>query len=84
MNILGYKLIRTCYACPEQYDIFKDGEMVGYFRLRHGYFYVETPCCGDKLVYESHPEGDGIFEDHEREKYLTLGIQAIDNHFNKC
>jgi len=29
-------LNKTCGACPEQYDVFLEGENVGYMRLRHG------------------------------------------------
>ena len=78
MDINGYKLKLTCSACPEQYDVFKDDKIVGYLRLRHGHFSVEYPDCGGELVYEAQPKGDGIFEDDERDKYLTNAINAID------
>lgn len=78
-----YKLDETCSACPEQYDAFLDGELVGYFRLRHGYFTVEF-CRnpdGEEVwegVYDAEPKGDGIFEEDEREFYLMEGLKAID------
>lgn len=36
-------------ACPEQYDVFKDGQQVAYYRLRHGEFTVNLglPCFAD-------------------------------------
>lgn len=77
MKILGYDLVLTCGACPEQYDVFKDGEQVGYLRLRHGYFRADYPDCGGETVYTATPEGDGIFEEDERDFYLTAAIQAI-------
>ena len=77
-TILGYRLERTCGACPEQYDVFdSEGERCGYLRLRHGGFRADYPYCGEGTVYSASPEGDGIFEDHEREHYLTEAIKAI-------
>jgi hypothetical protein len=74
------KLIQTCGACPEQYDALIDGEVVGYLRLRHGYFTVECPDVGGESVYEAETEGDGLFEGHEREKHLDAAKAAIQNH----
>ena len=82
MEINGYHLKMTCEACPEQYDVFKDGEQVGYLRLRHGYFTAETPKCGGKMVYESYPAGSGSFHEDERSFYLTGAIKAIDKNLN--
>lgn len=80
--IKGYELYQTCGACPEQYDVMKDGKQVGYLRLRHGYFSVEYPDCGGKEVYEAEPKGDGEFFDDEREFYLNAAIDAIDKEHN--
>lgn len=70
------KLKNTCNACPEQYDAFLDGELVGYLRLRHGYFRCEN-IAKDEIVYEAYPEGDGIFEDGEREEHLEKACAAL-------
>jgi len=83
MEINGYELKETCMACPEQYDVFKDGKQVGYLRLRHGWFYASVPDCSDNIIYEAEPEGDGIFKDNERMKYLTEAIIAIDKQNNQ-
>ena len=83
MNIKGYELEMTCGACPEQYDVFKDGTQVGYLRLRHGWFYAGVPDCSDNIIYEATPKGDGIFEDDEREMYLNEAIKAIDEYSTK-
>lgn len=64
----------TCDACPEQYDAFYEGELVGYLRLRHGHFRAEYK---DDVVYNAYPLGDGIFEPEEREKYLKKAKKAI-------
>ena len=74
VNIKGFRLVLTCGACPEQYDVFKDGVEVGYLRLRHGCFTAEAD---GKLVYDAEPDGDGIFTQEEREKYLTAAVDAI-------
>lgn len=78
LEINGYELRLSCRACPEQYDVYKDGKEVAYFRLRHGWFYVSTPTCNDHIIYEASPKGDGIFEEDERMKYLTEAIEAVD------
>lgn len=75
----GCRLICTCGACPEQYDVFDDstGKKIGYLRLRHGFFRADYPDAGDETVYEATPKGNGIFEDDERQHYLTEAVQAL-------
>lgn len=74
-------LVKTCSACPEQYNAFIDGEQVGYLRLRHGYFRVEVPDVGGNTVYAAYTIGDGMFEDSEREYHLYRAKEAILTHF---
>lgn len=73
----GLDLRMTCGACPEQYDVFKDGERVAYYRLRHGCFTVEYPDCGGELIYEVEPNGDGIFDDNERVSYMIKALRKL-------
>ena len=73
----GITLKLTCGACPEQYDAFSGGELVGYLRLRHGKFRVEYPDCGGETIYFANPKGDGMFDDDEREFYLKQAVKAI-------
>jgi len=80
INIHGYELQQTCSACPEQYNVSIDGNCIGYLRLRHGYFYAESPGPGGTRVFESQPRGDGSFEFDEREHHLTLAVHAIHLH----
>ena len=80
MNILGIELVQTCSACPEQYDAYKDGVEVGYFRLRHGCFTVD---CLDTQVYVAYPKGDGIFYEEERYTYLLNGVCRILDHLKE-
>lgn len=74
----GYKLVCTCGACPEQYDVFDaNGQQVGYLRLRHGYFRAEAPDVAGEIVYDANTKGDGVFEDDERETHLRRAVAAI-------
>ena len=77
VDIRGFKLQRTCWACPEQYDVWMGDKQVGYLRLRHGFFRADYPDCGGETVYEATPKGDGLFEADEREHYLTEAVAAI-------
>lgn len=78
VDIDGLKLVCTCGACPEQYDVFDaTGKKVGYLRLRHGFFRAEYPDCLEETVYEAYPRGDGIFEPDEREMYLKAAVAAL-------
>lgn len=77
-SLNGFRLVQTCWACPEQYDVFKNDKQVGYLRLRHGSFTVEVPDCGGKLVLEADTRGDGAFDsDEERKMFLVAAIKAI-------
>jgi hypothetical protein len=71
------RLVRTCYACPEQYDAFDGDKQVGYLRLRHGEFTVHCPDHDGEEVYSAHPYGDGLFVDEERDYYLRFAVEAI-------
>lgn len=73
----GLQIKMTCPACPEQYDIFKDGEQVAYFRLRHGVFRVDYPECGGETILEAEPNGDGIFDDNERLNHLVRAMRTL-------
>ena len=75
----GCRLVLTCPACPEQYEVFDDNtrEQIGYLRLRHGWFRADVPECGGETVYEASPHGDGAFDEDERMGYLTDAVKAI-------
>ena len=71
----------TCFACPEQYDIFVQGKQVGYARLRGGQYTVSVPECSDDIVYYKDFMDDGwkgCFDNQkERLEYLTAGCNEI-------
>lgn len=73
----GLEIKNTSGACPEQYDVFKDGKQVGYLRLRWGGFRVDYPDAGGETIYEADPIGDGVFDEHERLIYLTKAMRSI-------
>ena len=80
-TIIGrYRLVCTCGACPEQYNVFDEvtKKQVGYLRLRHGYFRADLDSCGGETVYESETNGDGTFDDDERMPELTAAVNALD------
>jgi hypothetical protein len=81
--IHGYKLVQTCSACPEQYDVFAEDKQVGYLRLRHGGFRASVPDYDGETVYSADPEGDGAFMPYERVRYLTEAVLAIQAHYIK-
>jgi hypothetical protein len=72
------RLEQTCGACPEQYDAFYGDRLVGYLRLRHGYFRVDYyPDVGSETIFDGHPRGDGVFETDERDHWLQQARLAI-------
>jgi hypothetical protein len=74
----GYRLVCTCGACPEQYDVFDAREQkVGYLRLRHGHFRAEAPGVYGEMVYDADTKGDGIFDADERSEHLQRAVAAI-------
>lgn len=76
----SYRLVKTCSACPEQYDVFLGDRLVGYLRLRHGFFRAEA--LGE-IVYTSATQGDGSFAESERKTYLDKAIIEIDRFLAK-
>lgn len=79
------KLECTCSACPEQYDVYKGDEKIGYLRLRHGGFRADYyNGAGDtEIVYSTTTEGDGSFTSEERGGYLKKAKKKIAKAYNK-
>lgn len=71
------RLVQTCGACPEQYDVFDGDEQVGYLRLRWGHFTAQAYGPSGPYVYEADTIGDGIFDSSEREYHLNRAVAAI-------
>lgn len=82
MEIKGLFFKKTCAACPEQYDVLKDGKQVGYVRLRHGCLRVDAPDCDDQtILYSDDVIGDGVFEESEREQWLNTIADKINEYY---
>ena len=80
MNIKGLEFYQTCFACPEQYDVFYNESQVGYIRLRWGHLTVEYPDVGDELIYEAAigNEWNGEFEsEKQRQHHLNIIADII-------
>lgn len=72
----------TCTACPEQYEVLDgQGNEVAYLRLRHGHYTVSVPDVGGEVIYEAFPQGDGMFDDDERLKYLEESVNHIQKYY---
>jgi hypothetical protein len=73
----SYWLDKTCFACPEQYDVYLEKEVVGYLRLRHGCFTARYPAVDGETVFTVAARGDGVFDDRERQAYLNIAVSHI-------
>ncbi len=82
-------IVQTCWACPEQYDVFHGNSeaQVGYIRLRGGRMRVDCPDVGEEVVFEHEWPDDpykGEFEDEEeRQHFLTKARNAIAEWWNR-
>ena len=65
----------TCWAVPEQYDVYKGTRQVGYVRARGGHFRVSCPDHGgeDVLHQELPHEYQGMLDDEEFERIGNVG-----------
>lgn len=70
-------LVKTCDACPEQYDVYLDKVQIGYLRLRHGYFAARYPGVIGEEVYGCRTIGDGVFDPSERNFHLTEAVMHL-------
>ncbi len=80
INNLEFRL--TCFACPEQYDVFSGSRQVGYVRLRGGFLSGDFPPCGGETVLEHIFDDDwkGCFDnDEERHYWLNRASVALLN-----
>ena len=70
-------LIKTCDACPEQYDAYNaiTNEKIGYLRLRGGCFTVQN--ANEEIIISAYPLGDGMFTSDEREGYLNMAKEYL-------
>ena len=83
MTIMGLNFVKTCPACPEQYDVFDStGKQVGYVRLRWGRLRCDYPKAGAETIYLSPVTSNTRFIGHfdseeQRQYYLNLVANSI-------
>lgn len=75
--MVEFRLDKTCWACPEQYDVYLNDKQVGYLRLRHRGFRCEYPDCGGETLYYANTKGDGMFDDEERDPQIRKALATI-------
>lgn len=78
----GLIFLCTSGACPEQYDVYKGDNLVGYVRLRGGTLRFIYPDVGGETIYEHGFEDDdsykGCFDsEEERDFHLTEISKAL-------
>lgn len=71
------RLVQTCGACPEQYDVYFDDVALGYLRLRFGRFTADYPDCDGETVYEASTRGVGVFDKDERDYHLRWALYHL-------
>jgi len=76
-----YELRLTSSGYPEQYDVYRGEEQVGYIRAEGMIAEARVPAHGGALVYDERIDGYGSFTQRERLKHLRRATLAIDDHF---
>jgi hypothetical protein len=92
MLIHGLDFVQTCCACPEQYDVYRQGHRVGYVRLRFGILAAYVPTFSlvpERLVYKHsfYDDDEWLGEFHneaERQRYLEEIAGAIYSRLKKA
>lgn len=80
------KLVQTNDGFPEQYDAYDaENRIIGYIRLRWGYFSVTCPDCeGEEVLCDSSVNGWGFFNSNSaRKKSLRKAKAQIAAWCNK-
>ena len=77
------RLELTCFACPEQYDVYHGDTLVGYIRYRWGHLKCnpvvdkEYMFENDIFFWDSGDQYDGIIPEDKKEKLLEKCKEAI-------
>lgn len=87
----NFEFHETCGACPEQYDVYLEGKLVAYVRLRYAKLAAYVPDVGGRQVhlhYWDEPEALdgylGIFpDDIQRNFHLEQIAQTLYNIYSK-
>lgn len=78
----NYKFVMTSVAFPEQYDVFRDGEQVGYVRLRGGLLRCHLGDCRGEAIYEwKFTDGKSFFANNEERLFFLRDIaRSLEAH----
>lgn len=73
------RLVQSSEAFPEQYNAFDpQGNVVGYLRLRWGFFGVSCPDCeGEQVYLNDAVNGDGFFFSNTARKKALRKAKAV-------
>lgn len=83
MQINNLEFVKTCRACPEQYNVLRDGVQVGYVRLRDSELRVDVPDCMDTTLLNVDMQdgvnaSGGCFDSEESRIYwLRMAADAV-------
>ena len=78
----GLHFVCTCISAPEQHDVYRDSELVGY--VRRGHFAVTYPDMGSIDLHDGTNDGFGGFTDAERNACLDLAASLILQELGKA
>lgn len=82
INTHNFEFHETCGACPEQYDVYLEGDQVGYVRLRWGTLRCDYPDVGGEMIYEhdfDEAYAGCFYSDDQRDYHLDLIAKALYN-----
>lgn len=75
---------QTCFACPEQYDVYYGSRKVGYVRLRHGLFTVSDAFQTKTLYTQEFPVSyEEAMEDEEFDLLMLTSHVDADGLFGE-
>lgn len=80
-EINGLRFVQTCSAFPEQYDVFRGDEQVGYIRLRYGHLWAHVPDGGGACVLDV--DLDDAWECFANEEQRSEYLHKIANLINE-
>lgn len=75
--MIEFILDMTSFAAPEQYDVYLNGEQVGYLRLRNGHFTCDYPEYGKQRLVNAYINSQSRFEEQERDLMIRTALTAI-------
>ena len=78
MKIKGLEFVKTCHACPEQYDVYDEHHnIVGYVRLRWGGITCEYPHVFGEVIYTASVSENGLAGMFDSEGQRQYHLSAI-------